>query len=645
MKKLLAFLGLTIIAMLTACSNDNLDAIVEAGDNAMGVGKDSEVPVLLSIGAGAQTRSPLESSGSNFATPTGASPEDYKYMGIFALAQTNTPAGGQSGPVATENIKWDGSVSYARLLWNHPTMTTITDQWNGAPVASYTAMTLMDPTTLATSPTAGSYKYPSNSWYNYYFYAYYPRVEDISEENNVVTANYSLDGSQDIITGYAMPPAAQADNGYCGNYFSDIKRAEGSLPFNKQPQLQLTHHLAQLRFFVCSEADPVGTFQVKGITLLSVPRDWALTVADKANPTNTGTLTSTSTTTTSMPILTMAVDGSNNMTSASDEAVFDGTTYKNLTTTPVIAGYAMVPTTQMISDANNDLNREFSTSYQVQLTIKSGDTESTQTRTITTPTGGFQPGKVYNVIIRAVQETSSTPLSSVTTAHLGRVIGDDGYIYSTVSAANAAGAIASGIIAYVGSAGSVDESSDTYKGLAIALTDANGGSSCQWYTENSGYCVSRNETLVKALAYKDGIACTETLVNSNGSGVTTNCSDHTHAAATAASNYSTARPSGASAWFLPSIGQWNLIVQGLASAKSGSTVSTNLTLLVNSTYYATNLNTVITDAGGTGFLSDSYWSSTEYNNTICAWYVHFDSGCASYRNKNVNQYVRAVFAF
>ena len=404
MKKLLAFLGLTIIAMLTACSNDNLDAIVEAGDNAMGVGKDSEVPVLLSIGAGAQTRSPLESQGSNFATPTGASPEDYKYMGIFALAQTNTPAGGQSGPVATENIKWDGSVSYARLLWNHPTMTTITDQWNGAPVASYTAMTLMDPTTLATSPTAGSYKYPSNSWYNYYFYAYYPRVEDISEENNVVTANFELDGSQDIITGYATPSAQQLNNGYCAKYFSELNRANGEFQFGTQPQLQLTHHLAQLRFWVRSENDPDDTFQVKDITLLNIPRDWALTIADKSDLANTGKLTSRSTTTTSIPLRTIAVDGNNIQTSASDAVVYDGVDVTNLTTDPQLVGYAMVPTTAMITDANTNQGREFSTQYQVRIVLDSKGVEHTITQVVTS-TPQFDPAKVYNIIIKINQSS------------------------------------------------------------------------------------------------------------------------------------------------------------------------------------------------------------------------------------------------
>ena len=417
MKKLLGFVGLILIALLTACTADNIDDIVRAGGDAVPqyVESGDGVPVVLSVGSVAGstelTRSPLAQAGTNFSTPTGALASDYKYMGLFALAQTNLPAGGQAGPVATANILWDGSVKYARWLWNHPTKATITNQWNGNTVADYTALELMDPSTLNTTPKTAPYSYPNNNWYNYYFYAYYPRVADehVSVSENVVTASYELDGSQDIVTGNAKPAVADEDKGFCGNYFSDIKRKEGYLPFNKQPQLTLKHHLAQLRFFICSENDPEGTFQVKGITLLDMPKEWALTIADKSNPGNTGTLTSLSATTTSIPIRTMAVDGSNNMTAASDIPVFDGNSYKNLTTTPTIAGYAMVPTTAMINDANTHLNRGFNTTYTVELVIKSGDDEIPLERTITTPIGGFVYGKVYNIIIKINQASIVAP--------------------------------------------------------------------------------------------------------------------------------------------------------------------------------------------------------------------------------------------
>ena len=243
----------------------------------------------------------------------------------------------------------------------------------------------------------------------------------------------------------------------------------------------------------------------------------------------------------------------------------------------------------------------------------------------------FADGNFYRINVKMSQGSA---LSAVTTADLGKVIGSDGLIYSTASSVPSP-FVASAIIAYVGSAGSVDANSSTYKGLAIALTDANSVSTCKWYTANSGTCVSQTSAIATALTYKNGIASTNTLTSDG----------HTHAAARAASSYSTARPSGTSAWFLPSMGQWNLIVQGLATKKAGSTVSIDLTTSTNNTYKASNLNSVITAAGGTGFLSYGYWSSTEYG-TGHAWGMYFYNGGAYGTGKTNNSYyVRAVFAF
>jgi hypothetical protein len=189
----------------------------------------------------------------------------------------------------------------------------------------------------------------------------------------------------------------------------------------------------------------------------------------------------------------------------------------------------------------------------------------------------------------------------------------------------------------VGSAGSVDASSASYKGLAIALSDANGGSECEWAGTNVS-CLSSSQTNIfsTALGFKNGITCTSTLT---GDG-------HTHAAATAAaSNNGTAAPTGASGWFMPSMGQWNLIVQGLASKKAGSAITTDLAESVeNNTYKANNLNSVITDAGGTGLEADSYWTSTE-EIASCAWVMHFWWGYGTWFAKTTNRYVRSVIAF
>ena len=216
---------------------------------------------------------------------------------------------------------------------------------------------------------------------------------------------------------------------------------------------------------------------------------------------------------------------------------------------------------------------------------------------------------------------------------VGKVIGADGNIYPRAAIATNFGTTARAIIAYVGSAGSVDAGSATYKGLAIAMSDYN---YARKWADASGDCLSsQTDVFATALSYKNGISCTSTLT---GDG-------HTHAAAAAAvDNNGTAAPTGTSGWFLPSLGQWNLIVQGLATKKMGSAVTTDLTNETpNDTYKKDNLNSVITDAGGTGFKSD-YWTSTE-KASGSAWTVYFVWGCASFNEKANAINVRSVLAF
>ena len=231
--------------------------------------------------------------------------------------------------------------------------------------------------------------------------------------------------------------------------------------------------------------------------------------------------------------------------------------------------------------------------------------------------------------------------AQATAEDVGKVIGADGNIYDNAGAATKAGTSARAIIAYVGEAGSVDFVSETYKGLAIALSDAD-GDMCTWADENDGlyYCLSSSVDvdLDAALNLINGKTCTETLNNPYHT-------DHNHVAASfAKENKDTPRPDAASDWFLPSMGQWNLIVQGLATKKAGSAVTTDLTKSNNDTYKASNLNSVITAAGGEGFKEYDYWSSTEYDD-VGAWCINFGSGKAAKYAKASDCYVRSAFAF
>lgn len=225
----------------------------------------------------------------------------------------------------------------------------------------------------------------------------------------------------------------------------------------------------------------------------------------------------------------------------------------------------------------------------------------------------------------------------ITSAYVGSVITSDGNVYKKVSDATAANKTAVAVIAYVGIAGSVDASSDTYKGLAIAMSNAV-ASSAKWSTESNKCLSNQAADITAALGDMNGISNTSTLIAAGHS-------SHGHAAATAAaSNNDTAAPTGTSGWFLPSLGQWNLIVQGLASKKAGAPVTVDLTESENNTYKAANLNSVITAAGGNELNSDSQWSSTEKDNGN-AWRIRFNSGNAEAYKKDGNIRVRSAFAF
>lgn len=78
-------------------------------------------------------------------------------------------------------------------------------------------------------------------------------------------------------------------------------------------------------------------------------------------------------------------------------------------------------------------------------------------------------GNYYNIEVQMHSLTYPKPLNEVTTDYIGSVVGANGYVYPNANAATTAGTTAVAMIAYVGSA------SNCTHGLAIALTDENGG--------------------------------------------------------------------------------------------------------------------------------------------------------------------------
>lgn len=189
---------------------------------------------------------------------------------------------------------------------------------------------------------------------------------------------------------------------------------------------------------------------------------------------------------------------------------------------------------------------------------------------------------------------------------VGQVIGNDGKNYADAAAATSASAIAVAKIVYVGSDNG--EAAPYNHGLALALSDANGGSGCKWSTSST-----KVHTYNPSSDSFDSESGLQYIAIQN--------SDTYPAFKAAIANNGTSAPTGCSSWFLASGYQWKKMI--------GAAGLSNLGLQENG--------------------SARYWSSTEryaYN----AW--RFDAWRSSSSNrfwgdssKDIDRPVRACLAF
>lgn len=204
----------------------------------------------------------------------------------------------------------------------------------------------------------------------------------------------------------------------------------------------------------------------------------------------------------------------------------------------------------------------------------------------------YASGNGYSVSWRM---TPILPFTEATANDVGRVIAIDGKVYDNTTIATAVNTTAVAIISYVGNP--CDAGVGFYRGLAIGLSDYTGG----------------------RVVWDD-------------------------AASVAEKNNDTAVPAGTSGWFLPSIAQLGKVCQGLATKKSGTPITAELSVQANNNYTASNLNSIIYSAGGTGFVDRAYCTSTA-SHEASAWYFNFGTGVLNEKPKTDVGDVRSVIAF
>ena len=207
--------------------------------------------------------------------------------------------------------------------------------------------------------------------------------------------------------------------------------------------------------------------------------------------------------------------------------------------------------------------------------------------------------------VKGVKATSdagapAAPASLIANPVVGQIIGSDGKNYDA-DATLPDGVTAVAKIFYVGS--ETGEAAPYNHGLALALSDANGGSGCPWKTENTdaGHTKQGSSTFTEesGLQYNDA----------------THNSDTYPAFKAAIANNGTAAPTGCSSWFLASGYQWKKMIGAAGLANMGLTE------------YA------------------YYWSSSE-NDTNHAWDFEINSDGGWFNSsKDYDDLVRACLAF
>ena len=211
--------------------------------------------------------------------------------------------------------------------------------------------------------------------------------------------------------------------------------------------------------------------------------------------------------------------------------------------------------------------------------------------------------KKYFNMASSLTLSASYYQSTVKLATVGDVILSTG----KCAKAGTSGAVAK--ICYLGNDAETSPTNTAFKnGLALALEDVSGTKT--WCSQTSATCLGTGHQFnYEADAKGDmaGIDNTDYLINHAPDG-------HTHAAASAARNYNSTHPAGTSAWFLPSAGQWDKMI----------------------------------DAAGLSNLdlqeSAYYWSSTE-RNARRVWYLISSNGYCDYNPRDRDYLVRACLAF
>lgn len=263
------------------------------------------------------------------------------------------------------------------------------------------------------------------------------------------------------------------------------------------------------------------------------------------------------------------------------------------------------------------------------------------TITATTSEGHFSMARKGITIVSGMMYTTnglklSPPvfMGNATANEVGKTLASDRYIYVNARAAKASGSQACAVVAYVGDA--TGEPNYTH-GLAISMRNIAGNGEVWKNTYGTQDNPGQYNLIADALEAKEsGFSLTypRRWESNNWTaffyGYWNNIEVDDYVGR--------GSPSSTSGWFLPSIYQWNKVVNGLTDTEA------DLTLWDNAALSLFEANEKLESQGADGFRYGAYWSSSEHSDNN-AWLYWANYGKASDQTKNRHYYIRSVLAF
>ena len=271
----------------------------------------------------------------------------------------------------------------------------------------------------------------------------------------------------------------------------------------------------------------------------------------------------------------------------------DGTATGTTLSAKVSNNSAAICTANVTTVTDNGVKAKFVLPVAKGTTLSSANVKMGSKAAISFGASQTLDGKVYNVT-----KTHYMMAANATAGDVGKQICTDGHIH----AKNADAACTKSRVAKIVYVGSNNGEATPYNhGLALALTDANNGTTRQWRTSktDAGHTKQTSSTFTE-----------ESGLQYNA----THNSDTYPAFKYAKANSGTAAPTGCSSWFLASGYQWKQMFEDAGLANLGLQESV------------------------------SYWSSSE-KSTNSAWYFNSSSGVWAYGTKTAAYPVRACLAF